>query len=356
MIAPASERTLDAGAYLAGALELLAIAAGLAFVAWRLRALLLPGWRGAPARLAESVLAVTALILISELLGSFDAYGEWELIAAVAVCALIVGARGACARTASRDRCRPSPPAPESGSVARVLAVVAVAGVAAAWAVPTLGSLAAGMDRADTLWYHMPLAAKFVQTGTFTELFRFDPIFFASFYPANSEVVHAAPILAFGRDFVSPLLNLGFLAIGLLASWCIGRPYGVAPQALIGGSIALGAEMLVEFQAGEALNDITGVAFVLACGALYCQRVRGIAQRQLARNCRQSAIRRQSRRLRSPGWPPAWQRAPSSPSLPRSDSCSSGSSGSAAASAPRRARSSPSAPSSPAATGTPATP
>ena len=57
-------------------------------------------------------------------------------------------------------------------------------------------------------------------------------------------------------------------ALALLAAWCIGRPYGVAPLSLIGGSIALGAQMLVEFQAGEALNDITGVAFVLAAAAL----------------------------------------------------------------------------------------
>ena len=153
----------------------------------------------------------------------------------------------------------PAPPAPAAGlGFATTIAIVGCAAVVAGWMVPTLGSLAGGMDRADTLWYHMPLSAKFVQTGSLGDIFFFDPIFFASFYPANSEVLHAVPILAFDRDIVSPVLNLGFLGIGLLASWCIGRPYGVAPQALIGGSIALGAQMLVEFQAGEALNDITG--------------------------------------------------------------------------------------------------
>jgi hypothetical protein len=277
--APASERTLEPGAYLLGAVGLLALAGLLAFSAYRVRAALLPGWRGAPARLAESVLGVTALVLVSELLGSFDAYGELELIVATAGLAVLVALCAPALERRLGDGPASAPPDPGSGSFAKVLAVLACAGVAAAWAVPTLGSLAAGMDRADTLWYHMPLAAKFVQTGALSELFRFDPIFFASFYPANSEVVHAAPILAFGRDFVSPLLNFGFLAIGLLASWCIGRPYGVAPQALIGGSIALGAEMLVEFQAGEALNDITGVAFVLAAAALlvngYAARVTG---------------------------------------------------------------------------------
>ena len=86
--------------------------------------------------------------------------------------------------------------------------------VAAAWMVPTLGSLAGGMDRADSLWYHMPLATRFAHGSHFGAVDYFDPIFFASFYPANSEVVHATGILAFDRDILSPLLNLGWLALG----------------------------------------------------------------------------------------------------------------------------------------------
>ena len=39
-------------------------------------------------------------------------------------------------------------------------------------------------------------------------------------------------------------------------------------MSLIGGAIALGSQQLVEFQAGEALNDITGVSFVLAAVAI----------------------------------------------------------------------------------------
>ena len=43
--------------------------------------------------------------------------------------------------------------------------------------------------------------------------------------------------------------------------------------------MALGSQSLVEFQAGEALNDITGVAFILAAAAIlvngYAARGRG---------------------------------------------------------------------------------
>jgi hypothetical protein len=294
--APASERTLSAGDYLLGVLELLVILAPLAWAAWRIRGSILPAWTGAPARLAESVLGLSILIPLAELVGTFGAFTDAGMI----VGSLVVGVGAHFATRASdgASATRSSPHGREksalrgggaaavadapklarelSGSgvsrlpaaTPRVLAALACAALAAAWMVPTLAALAGGMDRADTLWYHMPLSTKFVQTGSLGDIYFFDPIFFASFYPANSEVLHAVPILAFGRDIVSPLLNLGFLALGLVAAWCIGRPYGLGPHALIGGSIALGAQMLIEFQAGEALNDIVGVAFVLATVAL----------------------------------------------------------------------------------------
>lgn len=264
-LAPASERTLDAGAYLLGALELTVIVGALAIAAWSVRRMILPGWAGAPARLVEAVLAIAVAIWLAELFGTFGAFGDLSMICGSLAAAAI--AWTLCRRFANRA-VTSSPPAPGSSRVAVWLAAVAVAAATAAWMVPTLAALAGGMDRADSLWYHMPQAARFADGGDLGAIDFFDPIFFASFYPANSEVLHAIPLLAFGRDILSPLLNLGFLALGLLASYCIGRPYGVAPQSLIGGAVALGAQQLVEFQAGEALNDIVGVAFVLASVAI----------------------------------------------------------------------------------------
>ncbi len=264
--APASDRLLAAGAYLVGAIELVALVAALAFGAHRVRALLLPAWTGAPARLAELVLGIAALVWISEALGTFGAFGEYAVLGtgiAVGLAAGLIATRLPRGRSADR-----APPAPPAWSVAKIVAVLACGAVAAGWMVPTLGTFAAGMDRADSLWYHMPLASRFVQTGYLGHIYFFDPIFLASFYPANSEVIHALGILFFARDIVSPVMNLGWLAIGLLAAYCIGRPYGLGPQALVGAAIGLGSQSLVEFQAGEALNDIVGVAAVLAAVAI----------------------------------------------------------------------------------------
>jgi hypothetical protein len=276
--APASERVLTAGDYLIGVVELAAVVAALAFGAYRVRQLLLPAWSGAPARLAEIVLGVAALVWVSEALGTFGAFEEYALLGAAI--AVGVGSGVIAGRRASRAAGAVPPPSPGSWSVAKIVAVVACAALAAGWMVPTLGTFAAGMDRADSLWYHMPLAAKFVQTGYLGHIYFFDPIFLASFYPANSEVIHAVPILFFARDIVSPVMNLGWLGVGLLAAYCIGRPYGLGPQALVGASIALGSQSLVEFQAGEALNDIVGVAMVLAAVAIL---VNGYAASRVAR-------------------------------------------------------------------------
>jgi hypothetical protein len=278
--APASERVLTAGDYLIGVVELVAVLAALAFGAYRVRGLLLPGWSGAPARLVEIVLGVTALVWISEILGTFGWFHELTMLAATIVVGLAAGLVAARLDAGRTPEPSEAPPRPPVWGIAAVVAVLAVAALAAVWVIPTLSTLASGFDRTDTLWYHLPLAAKFVQTGYLGHIYFFDPIFLASFYPANSEVIHAVPMLFFDRDIVSMVINLGCLSMSLLAAYCIGRPYGVGPQALIGASIALGSQSLVEFQAGEALNDITGVAFVLAAVAIL---VNGYAASRAAR-------------------------------------------------------------------------
>jgi hypothetical protein len=259
---------LSAGAYVRGLVELAIAAGAVAYAATGVRGLLLPGWTGAPARLVDVVGWSAGMLIVSELVGTFGLFERgWFLVVAVVLGAGV----GLWGRRRVRDgspQAADRPPNPPAASTAKILALIVVTALTAAWMIPTLGSVAAGMDRADTMWYHMPLAARFVQTGHLGSIFFFDPVFFASFYPANSEVFHAIGILFFGRDIASPFINDGWLIVGLLSCYCLGRPYGAGPQALIGGSVALGAQMLVEFQAGEGLNDITGVAFFLAAAAI----------------------------------------------------------------------------------------
>ena len=254
------ERTLGLLDYLAGAAWLLIVIAALGYAAVRIRRALLPGWSGSPALVADAVISLTFAIVVAQVLGTFSLFTA----AAYPIGCLVLVLLTLFVRAAPPA----APPSPAGPGYGYWVVAVVVAAVVAGWAIPTLTGIAGGMGRADSLWYHMPLASRFVETGSTGELFFFDPIFFASFYPANSEVLHAIPVLAFARDFVSPLINVGFLGLGLLASWAIGRPYGVAPQALLGGAVVLGAETMTDFQAGEALNDIAGVAFLLCAAAV----------------------------------------------------------------------------------------
>lgn len=91
-----------------------------------------------------------------------------------------------------------------------MLAALLATGVAVTqWAVQTADSLGSGMPSFDTLWYHMPFAARFAQTGSVTaiQFTQADP--FVAYYPANSELLHAVGIVAMRSDLLSPLLNLG---------------------------------------------------------------------------------------------------------------------------------------------------
>ena len=61
-----------------------------------------------------------------------------------------------------------------------------------------------------------------------------DPLYLNWFYPQNSELAARRRRSAlFDRDLLSPLVNFGWLGVALLAAWCIGRPYGVAPLSLV---------------------------------------------------------------------------------------------------------------------------
>jgi hypothetical protein len=127
--------------------------------------------------------------------------------------------------------------------------------------------LSTGMTGFDSTWYHGPFAAGFFQRGDTWSLHFIAPQFLAWFYPANSEVLHAVGMAAFNRDLLSPLLNLGWFVGCLVAGWCVGRPYKVAPWSLALTAVAMSTPALSD-QAGEARNDIVGIFFLLAAVAV----------------------------------------------------------------------------------------
>ena len=132
----------------------------------------------------------------------------------------------------------------------------------------------------NTTWHNAPFAARFVQDAQvgalhFTEVLRLT----VWFYPQNSELLHSAGVLFLGNDFLSPLINIGWMALCLLAAWSFGRPYGAGAAALLGVALILDAEMLLLYQPGDAKNDTAGLFFLLAAAAIL---VNAEAQRRAA--------------------------------------------------------------------------
>ena len=138
----------------------------------------------------------------------------------------------------------------------------------AEWTFPSQLSLDQGMFGGDTTWYHMPFAARMAQEHSTIHLHFTDPLRLAAwFYPQSSELIHGAGIVLFKTDWLSPLINLIWLSIALLAAWCVGRPYKVGPATLVAGAIVLDAGVMIETQPGEGRNDIMGLAFLIAFAA-----------------------------------------------------------------------------------------
>lgn len=309
---------LGPGRYLLGAAELLLLTGLAALGAAAVRRLLAPSLTGAPAALATAICALALLLLPAQALGTF---GLLKPLPCLLLVAALSATAQALARTAGApaasagapahpspgdspaggwrgggrrertprpqaspaatgptgpERPRPNPsatpapthperPRPRPSTTALALALAAFALLHFAW--QAKARLGTGMTGFDTTWYHGPLAAGFAQSGDTWQLHFIAPQFLAWFYPANAELFHALGILAFDRDLLSPLLNLGWFAGCLLACWCLGRPFGVAPWSLALGAVALSLPALHD-QAGEARNDIVGTFCLLAGAAV----------------------------------------------------------------------------------------
>jgi hypothetical protein len=252
------------GSYVGGCIAVIGIAAALGLGGYWLRRMIVPEFSGALARLAELTLAVALLVLTLELLGSLSILRlGWIVLACIAtgMLAALVGWRLA-PRGAEQIE------APRVQPLALLLAVGVASWTVAEWTFPSQFSLDHGMFGGDTTWYHMPFAARFAQDASIVHLHLTDPLrLVAWFYPQSSELIHGAAIALMQSDWLSPLINMAWLAIGLLAAWCVGRPYKVGPATLVAASLVFASGVMIETQPGEGRNDIMGFAFLVAFAA-----------------------------------------------------------------------------------------
>jgi hypothetical protein len=256
---------MSLGRYLLGAGEIALIAVAIVYGAMRLRARLLPGWSGAPARLAEVVIGSSALLVAIELVGIAHILKPVPVLTAAVLAGLLLAWFGSpLGRAGGAERPAPA----QMGRPATVLALAVIFIVAMHWAVISQHSFAVGMYGGDEAWYHLPYAARFAQDGSITAFHYASPSYLSWFHPVNSELFHTLGMVLTGRDILSPFLNLLWLAVALLAAWCIGRPFGVAPLTAAATALALDLPVFAGTQAGAAMSDLFGITLLLAAVAL----------------------------------------------------------------------------------------
>lgn len=260
-------------AYARGVLALSAMLLSVGAASVRLRGVLVPDWRGAPARLVEAILGLSLVTVLLEVFGAVGLFRPGAVLIGVPLIAGLLAWRLPRApRPAASAWSRPDP----WTIVALSLAVV----VALQWLAHATPVLGRGFDDMDSLRYHGPFVARWLQDHTLLRLQHTSGELQETFFPATSELLGAYGVLAFGRDLLAPLLNFGWFALGALAAWCAGSGRVGRAAALAGYAAVWSLPLLTTIEPGSAKNDVAVSAFVVAAAALLTRALTGDVDRR----------------------------------------------------------------------------
>ena len=206
-------------------------------------------------------------------------------------------------RTADRDgrgwrpcsRSSPAPPCSPSGARSRIQ------------------SYDVGIRGFDSLWYHLPWAASFAQTGNVASLRFTDVEYLTPFYPATAELLHGLGIVLLGRDTLSPGFNLAVARAHAAGGVLHRAPARRRRRHRCSAPRSPWRTTMMDYsQAGSAANDVVAVFFLLAAVALLMTEperprplVAGGGRRRASRSASSSPCSRPCSRSRS-----AWSRSP----------------------------------------------
>ncbi len=252
--------------FVVGELLLAAMIVSVAAAARALRRELLAGVGGPPAWVADVVIALSAVIVLAETLGTLSLFRGIPLAAG----GIAVGGVGWAVlrqRTARAPAENSALPRPH-----RVLYWIGLGGctaVMAQWGAWAATPLNTGITDYDSLNYHLTFAARFVQTGSIAPLHYVVPDSPVHLYAQNAELLHAVALAVLRSDVASVCLNLGWLAFAILCGWAIGRRFGLGPLTGLAVAAIMAVPIMAATQAGTAENDAAALALFLASLAVF---------------------------------------------------------------------------------------
>ncbi len=212
----------------------------------------LPGLTGTMRVLAFAVVATAGLIAVHVLPAACYLLSR-EAVLITALLALLVASR--LPRAHQQPASFPNPGA-SSRRVSWALAAWTTVGLAL-W----IGANAWRLryhppDGIDTLSFHLPSVARWVQTGTLWQIDELLPDLFFGNYPNNGDVVLLASVLPFKNDFLTHFAILPFLPFTTLSVYCLGRELrATAPVALSLAAMLTAIPLVVQPAIEYALPD-----------------------------------------------------------------------------------------------------
>ncbi|MEI7889609.1 MAG: hypothetical protein WCI34_04800, partial [Actinomycetes bacterium] len=218
----------------------------------------LPDVDGPETVVVRSIIALSLITAESYLLGVIGAFSRTPLT--IAFVGTGIAANALLARPPVKAVARRIPPL--------LVAIPAALGIVllfAIWLVPTIEAVRGGMRGTDALWYHMPFALQFYQSHSLTGFAWNEPLFQTYFYPSLGSMFHALGMAFFDRDFLSPLVNIGWLALLVAAGAALGKRRGVTVAAALGVTVPFAGNLITELPlAGSATVDVGATFLFLA--------------------------------------------------------------------------------------------
>lgn len=236
----------------------------------RIRVRLLPKLSTLEGFLADSTLLVGLVALVSEALGVIGWFAPWPLVLAliaVAALTLIVdhlsrSPQGEPSEPKEREPIHTTESSPEPRWLVWV-ATVSIGVVAAMWTWDIPAVYGHGIFDWDSLWYHLPAAADFVQSHSLTGLHLYSADILISTYPFGSELMIAVGMLVAGSDILAPLLNYLWAALFLVAAHVFGRRFGRPHLMTLAATVVLAWPVVVIYDPLTAMNEPMGLAFLM---------------------------------------------------------------------------------------------
>jgi hypothetical protein len=265
---------VDVGDYLRGS-----VALSLGLLPWipasrRLARRFVPDWSGPEAVLAASLIGMTAVIVIAELLGLVSGFRRWPFAIVSAAVAAVAAAAGAPAAPRTPGSTAWALPRERGARIMLGCVVICVMATTASVIGRDAAVLHTGPLDTDSVHYHLTQAAHFVQTHSDLHQHHAASSDGTVYYPYDAEMLDAIAMLGPHPDVATFGLNLLFGWLALLAGWVIGGRWCSAAPARAAGAAVLALPIVSQASTGPGLNDLPSMAFVLA--AVACLAAAGV--------------------------------------------------------------------------------